>query len=85
MDIYHKIQTVFLRNTEDNFKSLLEGQFAKPEFEFLANNQWDWTEKVDGMNIRVMFNGEKVYLAGKTGKNSFDAERRLAQTQNRII
>ena len=66
MITYHKIQTVFLRDPDTNFKKLLEGQFAKPEFEYLANNQWHWTEKVDGMNIRVMFTGEKVYLAGKS-------------------
>ena len=28
MKEYHKIQTVFLRNPEDNFKTLLEGQWA---------------------------------------------------------
>lgn len=66
METYHKIQTVFLRDPETKFKKLLEGQFAKPEFEFLANNKWHWTEKVDGMNIRVLYNGERVSYAGKS-------------------
>jgi hypothetical protein len=66
MNQYHKIQTVFLRNPDTNFKTLLEGRFAKPDFEFLANNDWIWTEKVDGTNIRVMWNGRDVRFNGKT-------------------
>lgn len=50
---YHKIQTVFLRNPDTKFKTLLEGQWAQPEFEYLAQNRWVFTEKVDGTNIRV--------------------------------
>src|SRR5689334_12865388 len=52
---YHKIQSVFLRNPETNYKTFLEGQYAEPEFEYLANNRWEWTEKVDGTNIRVSY------------------------------
>lgn len=63
---YHKIQTVFLRDLETNFKTLLEGSFAKPEFEYLANNQWIATEKVDGTNIRIMWNGSNVTFNGKS-------------------
>lgn len=66
MKEYLKIQTVYLRNPDTNFKTLLEGLFAKPEFELLKDCQWIWTEKVDGTNIRVMFTGEKVYFGGKT-------------------
>jgi len=67
MNQYHKIQTVFLRDPETKFKTLLDGQFAKPEFEYLADNQWVFTEKVDGTNIRVMYDEEgNVSFAGKT-------------------
>lgn len=54
MKEYSKIQTVYLRDPETNFKRLLEGQYALPAFAYLANNEWVWTEKVDGTNIRVM-------------------------------
>ncbi len=54
MNEYHKIQTVFKRDMESKGKTLLEGQWTLPEFEFLAGNQWVFTEKVDGTNIRVM-------------------------------
>ena len=57
MITYHKIQSVFFRNPEDKFKTLLIGQFAKPEFKYLAFNEWAWTEKVDGTNIRIQYDG----------------------------
>ena len=66
MKEYPKIQTVYLRDPETKYKTLLEGQFALPEFEYLANNWWVFTEKVDGTNIRVMFDGEKITFGGKT-------------------
>lgn len=66
MITYHKIQTVFLRDPDTKFKTLLDGQFAKPEFDWLANNEWIATEKIDGTNIRVMFDGQKVFCNGKT-------------------
>lgn len=66
MKEYHKIQTVFLRDPATKFRTLLEGEWAKPEFEYLANNEWVFTEKVDGTNIRVMFNGNTIAFGGKT-------------------
>jgi hypothetical protein len=56
MNKYHKIQTVYLRDPENNYKTLLEGQWSKAEFEFLKDLQWSWREKIDGTNIRVRYN-----------------------------
>lgn len=66
MNEYHKIQTVFKRDMQKNGKTLLEGQWTLPEFEYLAGNQWVFTEKVDGTNIRVMFKDGAVTFGGKT-------------------
>ena len=66
MKTYHKIQTVFQRDPATNNKTLLEGQWAKPEFEYLKDLDWVWTEKIDGTNIRVMWDGASVSFAGKT-------------------
>jgi hypothetical protein len=66
MKEYHKIQTVYLRDPATNYKKLLEGQFAKPEFEYLKTNTWVFTEKVDGTNIRVQWDGQQVMFFGKT-------------------
>lgn len=54
MKEYHKINTIFKRDMAGD-KKLIVGQWSQPEFEYLANNQWEFTEKVDGTNIRVHF------------------------------
>lgn len=66
MDKYHKIQTVYLRDPDNNYNTLLEGQFALPEFEYLAENEWVFTEKIDGTNIRVHWDLEKILFGGRT-------------------
>ena len=50
---YHKIETLFKRDPDTKFRTLLEGQYARPEFEYLKDCRWRLTEKVDGTNIRV--------------------------------
>lgn len=52
---YPKIKTVYLRDPATRYRTLLAGQFASPEFGYLANNSWQWTEKIDGTNIRVQW------------------------------
>ena len=71
---YHKIKTVYTRNPETNYKTLIEGEFASPEFKFLADNTWTWTEKIDGMNIRTMWDGESIIFGGKTDRAQIPAE-----------
>ena len=66
MDKYQKIQTIFLRDPENKYKTLLEGQFAKPEFEYLAELEWIFTEKIHGMNMRIIWDGEEVIFKGRT-------------------
>jgi ATP-dependent RNA circularization protein (DNA/RNA ligase family) len=68
MSRYHKIETVFKRNPETKFKTLLIGEFARPEFAYLARNEWVFTEKVDGTNIRVIVppTGGSITFGGRT-------------------
>lgn len=68
MKKYHKIQTVYKRNPGTNFKTLLYGEFSIPEFQYLQDNIWIFTEKVDGTNIRIMFDGNSIIFGGKTDK-----------------
>lgn len=65
MKEYHKIQTLFKRNPE-NMKRVMEGEFALPEFEFLKDCDWIWTEKVDGTNIRIIWKDGILSFGGKT-------------------
>lgn len=66
MTEYHKIVTVFERDPETNHRTVIDGKWALPEFEYLARLYWTYTEKVDGTNIRVMWDGKDVILGGKT-------------------
>ena len=52
---YHKIVTVWERDPETNHKYLKTGVWAEPEFEYLKDCVWLWTEKVNGTNIRITF------------------------------
>jgi len=89
MNEYHKILTVYKRDPETKYKTLVEGFFACPEFRFLADNEWIWTEKVDGTNIRVMWDGENITFGGKTDRAQIPSdlvnrlnERFLSQKNN---
>lgn len=68
MTEYHKIENIFERDMTTN--KLIFGKFRNPEVEYLKNLEWVATEKIDGMNIRIMWDGEKVTYGGKTDKAS---------------
>ena len=74
MNTYHKIQTIYKRDQETKFKTLLEGQYSLPEFEYLKDNEWTFTEKVDGTNIRLMYDGTTLRFGGKTDKAQIQSE-----------
>jgi hypothetical protein len=64
MKEYHKIQSVFKRDS--NTHRFIEGEWSLPEFDYLKNNNWVWTEKVDGTNIRVGWDGYAIDFNGRT-------------------
>ncbi len=65
MDKYSKIQTIFKRDMAKKGEIIL-GKYSLPEFEYLKDNEWEFTEKVDGTNIRVHWNGSTVRFGGRT-------------------
>jgi len=65
MKEYHKIETLFVRDMEGT-KKLIEGQFRDGVVEYLKDNKWIFTEKVDGTNIRVHWDGHCVVFGGRT-------------------
>lgn len=67
MNEYTKIETVYNR-AEDGTKKLIDGSFRNEAVKFLANNEWVCTEKIDGTNIGVVWNGHKVAFQGRTEK-----------------
>ena len=64
---YHKIETVFNRST-DGDKRLIFGDYRNETVEYLANNIWQFTEKIDGTNIRIHWDGHNVEVGGRTDR-----------------
>lgn len=67
MKEYHKIETLFERDINGT-KKLIEGAFRNDAVKYLANNDWYFTEKIDGTNIRIHWDGHKVEFAGRTDR-----------------
>lgn len=64
MKEYHKIETLFKRDPKT--KKLIVGEYTNETVEYLKDNVWQFTEKVDGTNIRVYWDGHKVSFGGRT-------------------
>ena len=62
----------------------LLGEWAEPEFGYLQNNQWEFTEKIDGTNIRIMFDGGNIVFKGKTD-NAQIPSRLIDKLQNLFL
>ena len=67
MKQYEKIETVFCRDTNGT-KRLILDNYRNPTIAYLKDNMWLFTEKVDGTNIRVHWDGHKVEIGGRTDK-----------------
>ena len=64
---YTKIETLYNRD-ENGTKKLIDGDFRNPAVKYLANNEWICTEKIDGTNIGVVWDGHKITFQGRTEK-----------------
>ena len=64
MKEYHKIETLFKRDPKT--KKLIVGEYTNDTVEYLKDNIWQFTEKVDGTNIRVYWDGHRVTFGGRT-------------------
>ena len=69
---YNKIDTVFERDMTGS-KKLIEGRFRNETVGYLSNNLWEFTEKIDGTNIRVYWDGHKITFGGRTNKANIPA------------
>ena len=65
MVTYTKIETLFSRDMEGT-KKLVEGDFRNETVEFLKDNEWVFTEKIDGSNIGIVWDGHQVSYQGST-------------------
>lgn len=62
---YPKIETCFARDV-DGTKKLMPDVFRTPEIELLKNLNWEWTEKIDGTNTQIVWDGHRVTFGGRT-------------------
>lgn len=71
--LYGKIVTAWTRDPENRYKTLIEGEWATQEFGYLSDALWRATEKIDGTNTRVIWDGETVTFGGKTERANIPA------------
>lgn len=62
---YHKINSLFYR---DENKDFIFGKYSMEEYYALRESSWIIKEKIDGTNIRIGWDGEKVLINGKTNR-----------------
>ena len=72
MHKYTKIETLFERDMEGT-KKLIEGKFRNETVEFLKDNTWVCTEKIDGTNIGIVWDGHSVSYQGRTERAQIPA------------
>lgn len=69
--VYHKINSIFKR---DDRGRLVVGEWSDDTLDYLKDNEWEFTEKVDGTNIRLHFDdtdasfrgNEHAFISGRT-------------------
>lgn len=73
MKEYPKIETIFNRDTTGT-KKLIPGSYRNETVKYLSEFTWVWTEKIDGTNIRIHWNGHKITFGGRTETSQIPAE-----------
>lgn len=63
---FPSIPNVFRRDEETH--KIIPGEWACPEFDYLQNNTWVFTEKIHGMNTRIIFDNGELSFRGRTDK-----------------
>ncbi len=80
---YHKINSLQKRYLDGPHKGKFTGEWARPEFEYLKDCEWTWTEKIDGTNIRIGFDGCAYTLDGNN-PFVFAGRRGVSQLQGNL-
>ncbi len=71
MEPYPKINTIWKRTDRG---PIIPGEYATPELRLLRAVEWEWTEKVDGTNIRVGWDGHAIAFGGRTENSQMPAK-----------
>jgi ATP-dependent RNA circularization protein (DNA/RNA ligase family) len=65
MKEYHKINSIFERDMNAPKKPFIIGKYSEPEIEYLKDCQWEFNEKIDGTNIRIIVDKGFITFSGK--------------------
>lgn len=68
---YQKIYPPFTRNTETK---KLTNIFISNSVAFLSKKTWEWTEKINGTNMRIFWDGHKLSLYGRANETQIEKE-----------
>lgn len=71
MQPYPEIKNLFKRDLNKEsptFGKAIMGDFTMPEYEVLFLSDWEATEKIDGTNVRVIWDGSDVQYLDRRGK-----------------
>lgn len=71
MKEYQKIETLY---KFDNETKRFRKEFYNPIVEYLKDCKWIGTEKIDGTNVRVLWNGHNFEFGGRTDKATLPKE-----------
>lgn len=68
MNLYFpKIYSPFIRAVDGPRRNkLIKGEWFSDEIRALKDVPWEWTEKIDGTNIRVIWDGYNITIGGRT-------------------
>lgn len=69
---YHKIETLYQRDMKGS-KKLMPGVYRDETVESLKDIKWQFTEKIDGTNIGIHWDGHKVHIQGRTERAQIPA------------
>ncbi len=72
---YPKLYSPFKRFTDGPHRNELDpNEWSRFEYNVLHEQQWSWTEKVDGTNIRIGWDGYKVRFGGRSDNAQLHAD-----------
>ena len=81
MKEYHKIETLFKFNQET--KRWVD-EFYNKNVEILKDNIWLFTEKIDGTNFRIFWDGHKLVYGGRTD-NAVFSKREIEYIEKELV
>lgn len=65
--LYPKVYNLFMQHVDGELRGKMdESRPTRPEFKLLWDLPWSWMEKINGMNVRVIWDGHKVGFGGRT-------------------